>query len=402
MASIKLKGDTSGEITISAPSVAGTNTLNLQASSGTLATTAQASIGMKNLIINGNMQIAQRGTSTTGLQYNKDNIYPSCDRWQFSEFGSTSYTAAFTGEQSTDVPNGQGFANSFKLDCTTADATLEADTAVVIRQMIEAQNLQHLKYGTSNAESITLSFWVKSNITGTFTIVLNHVDGAKYYGADYTIDTANTWEKKTLTIEGNTSNAIDNDNNIGFRVQFYLAVGSNYASGTNEQWTSGTDSADIAPNMTNNIGGSTSNYINITGVQLEVGTTATPFEYLQYGQQLALCQRYYFKSYSQGTSIGTATNVNGFFDRIGSGNNVTNRVMNVEFPVEMRSTPSIYSYDFQGTGGRVSDCTTAYTHQNSVTVSGYIAIGTKRFGGFSVGTPFDATLGSQLTANAEL
>jgi hypothetical protein len=337
MSGIKFKGDTSGEILLETPAVAGTNTLTLPAETGTLATQdliPQAYAGTKNLIINGDMRIAQRGTSTTGLQYNKDNIYPSCDRWQFSEFGSTSYTAAFTGEQSTDVPNGQGFANSFKLDCTTADATLEADTAVVIRQMIEAQNLQHLKYGTSNAESITLSFWVKSNITGTFTIVLNHVDGAKYYGADYTIDTANTWEKKTLTIEGNTSNAIDNDNNIGLRVQFYLAVGSNYASGTNEQWTSGTDSADIAPNMTNNIGGSTSNYINITGVQLEVGTTATPFENLQYGQQLAMCQRYY-QRFDGGSAF--TTGINGVY------NDTTTLIGLHQHLVPFRATPT-FSY----------------------------------------------------------
>ena len=331
MASIKLKGDTSGEVIISAPSVAGASTLELQATNGTIATTEDIStfynsLGNRNLIINGKMQVAQRGTSTTGLQYNNDNNYPCCDRWQFSEFGSASYTAAFTGSQDTDVPPAQGFANSFKLACTTADLTLEADTAVIIRQMIEGQNLQHLKYGTANAETTTLSFWVKSNLTGTFTIVLNQVDGAKYYGADYTINTANTWEKKTITIQGNTSNAIDNDNDIGLRVGFYLAVGSNYASGTNEQWVdTGVSFANIAPNMTNNIGGSTSNYINITAVQLEAGTTATPFEHLPYDMELSRCNRYFFNF--AGTLHGGNYSSNGFVTGV--------------FPTEMRVAPTI-------------------------------------------------------------
>lgn len=301
-------------------------------------------LGNRNLIINGDMRIAQRGTSTTGLQYNNDNNFPCCDRWMFSHFGSSSYTAAFTGSQDTDVPTGQGFVNSFKLACTTADATLEADTAVLVRQMIEAQNLTHLKYGTSSAEKITASFWVKSNVTGTYSLVFNQVDASKYYGADYTINTADTWEKKTITIDGNTSDVINNDNGIGFRMDFYLSVGSNYAGGTNEQWTTNT-TGDVVPNMTNNIGGSTANYINITGVQVEVGEVATEFEHRPYDVELARCQRYYQKIIdrdSDGSGRMWLWNI--------SGGNLWRRGY-IVYTTTMRATPTATLDAYAGGGG---------------------------------------------------
>ena len=227
MASIKLKGDTSGEITIQAPSVAGTNTLNLQASSGTLATTAQASIGMKNLIINGNMQIAQRGTSATGITTSSGEYY-TVDR--FGQWLSDAGT--WTHAQDTDVPTGQGFGKSVKLSCTTAKPSLSAGSYYHSKYTIEAQNLQHLKYGTANAEKITLSFWIKSNKTGTYILELEQDDSSKVISQSYTINNANTWEKKTLTYDGNTADVINNDNGSGIHIWFWFAAGSNFSSGT--------------------------------------------------------------------------------------------------------------------------------------------------------------------------
>jgi hypothetical protein len=224
----------------------------------------------KNLIINGNMQIAQRGTSLTSLT--SGNNYTS-DRFQFQ-------VGAGTWSQTTDtnVPTGQGFVNSLKINCT-ATATPTTTQSVNFAQIIEAQNLQHLKFGTSSAESLTLSFWVKSNKTGTYAIWFYQSDDARQTNKTYTIDSADTWEKKTITISGDTTGVIDNDNGAGLYVRWVLAAGPDVTSGTspNGTWEAYT-AANSYAGQTVNLADSASNYINITGVQLEVGTTATDFE----------------------------------------------------------------------------------------------------------------------------
>ena len=288
MASIKLSGNTSGEITISSPDVSGTHTLTLPSATETLAT--QNSLGVRNLIINGDMRIAQRGTSTSGLTGDNFN-YNSVDRFQTVLFTTTS---VWTQSQSTDVPTGQGFSNSLKMDCTTADASLDAGTNITIEHKMEGQNLQHLKKGTASAESLTLSFWVKSNKTGTYIVEIDDNDNARNINNSYTINAANTWEKKTITIDGDTSGTLDNDNGHSLRVIWWLAVGSNYTSGTLQTSWGSTVNANRAVGQVN-LADSTSNYINITGVQLEVGTEATPFEHRPYDMELARCQRYYFQ-----------------------------------------------------------------------------------------------------------
>ena len=287
MASIKLKGDTSGEITIQAPSVAGTNTINLQASSGTLATTAQASIGTKNLIINGDMKIAQRGTSATGI--NASGYY-TVDRV------STSYSSpsgVWTQTQDTDVPTEQGFGNSLKMQCTTASA-VGTNERLALAYRFEGQMLQHIKKGTASAESLTLSFWVKSNKTGTYIANLYDVDNTRSISKAYTISLADTWEKKIITFAGDTSGALDNDNNQSLMLFFGLAVGTFETSGTLQtSWGSNVATDRFVGQV--DLQDSTSNYINITGVQLEVGTEATPFEVRPYDMELQRCLRYCYQ-----------------------------------------------------------------------------------------------------------
>jgi len=283
MASIKLKGDTSGEVTIQAPAVAGTTTLNLPATSSTLAT--QNALGVRNLIINGDMNIAQRGTSATGLT---TTGYYTLDRWKFVPNAMGTWTMS----QDTDVPSGQGFSSSLKLQCTTADASPAAADYLRIYQKIEAQMLQHLKYGTSSAEKVTFSFWVKSNKTGTYTVRIYAEDNARHIVNTYTIDTADTWEKKTITFNADTTGTINNDNGSGFQCDWWFGTGSSYqGGGAATDWESSTGTK-IADGLTVNLADSTSNYINITGVQLEVGDTATPFEHRPYDMELARCQRY--------------------------------------------------------------------------------------------------------------
>jgi hypothetical protein len=237
----------------------------------------------RNLIINGAMQVAQRGTSVTGVT---SGAYRTCDRFMFSPFGPA---GTWTVTQSTDAPD--GFSNSFRIDCTTADASLGASDFVIVETKLEAQNLQHLMYGDSSAKTVTASFYVKSNKTGTYVLELRQPDSGRLYNKTYTIDAANTWERKTLTFPGDVSGTINNDNGAGLAMNFWCAAGSTYSSGTiGTSWH--TTSANRAAGVVN-LADSTDNDWSITGVQLEVGEQATPFEHRSYGDELARCQRYF-------------------------------------------------------------------------------------------------------------
>jgi len=247
-------------------------------------------VNFRNLIINGDMSIAQRGTSTSGVS--NANGYYACDRWLFAEEGFQ--TPVFTISQTTDVPSGQGFANSFKIDCTTADTSLGADNLGAIQQRIEGQNLQHLKFGTSSAESTTLSFWVKSTKTGTYQVNMRNQDNASMFSQTYTISSSNTWQKVTMTFTGDTGNAFNNDNGESIRLEWLLYVGTNYTSGTfASTWSDNLNNDARGVNHGVNFADSTSNEWYITGVQLEVGTSASDFEFLPYDVNLQRCKRYY-------------------------------------------------------------------------------------------------------------
>jgi len=243
-------------------------------------------VGSKNIIINGDMSIAQRGTSTASIT--SDGYY-TVDR--FKTLLNTLGT--WTQSQSTDVPSGQGFATSLKMDCTTADGSPAAGDYLVVQQVIEGQNLQYLKKGTANAESVTLSFWVKSNKTGTYTFELFDFDNTRQISKTYTIDSASTWEKKTITIDGDTSGAFDNDNGASLWVSFWLGAGSDFNSGTlSTTWTSSTNANRVSSSQVN-LADNTANEWFVTAVQLEAGTTPSDFEFLPYDVNLRRCLRYY-------------------------------------------------------------------------------------------------------------
>jgi hypothetical protein len=251
-------------------------------------------VGMKNIIINGDMSLAQRSTSVASIT--TDDYY-TVDR--FRTLMTTAGT--WTQSQSTDVPTGQGFATSLKMDCTTANGSLSANSRIVISQSIEAQNLQYLKKGTANAVSTTLSFWVKSTKTGTFIAELFDADNTRQISKSYTVNTTNTWEKKTITFEGDTTGTLNNDNGTGLSLFLWLSAGTDYSSGTlNTSWDSSTNANRAVGQV--NIADSTSNDWYITGVQLEAGTTASDFEFLPVDVNLGRCYRYFqkhFKSNSE-------------------------------------------------------------------------------------------------------
>ena len=265
----------------------------------------------RNLIINGAMRVAQRGTGDTGV-----TAGPSwaADRFRLNVLSCGTWTTANT---TSNLPS--GFSNSIKVDCTTAKASLTGTDNCFFSQYVEAQNLVHLDYGSSTAKQITLSFWVKSNKTGDYVVELDHGDAATFNGIKYTINSANTWEYKTLTYVGDTSNAINNDNGVGLFVQWCLAAGPTLSSGTFQSNTWQTTTANRFAGQTN-LADSTDNEWSITGVQLEVGTRATPFEHRSYDDELDRCWRYYqrfnftdaqYQSITILTVPGTSTSTTG-------------------------------------------------------------------------------------------
>jgi hypothetical protein len=248
--------------------------------------------GNKNLIINGDMQCWQRATAATAA----NGGYATVDR-----FGMGNGTdGVYTTERSSDTPIGTGY--SLKAQVTTADTSIAAAQYAYMYQEIEAQNLQPLQYGTSSAKTFTVSFWVKSNKTGTYTISIRKRDATIYFlPIEYAISSANTWEKKTITITptaGGTSfitasaGAIANDNGQGIQLGFGLAWGSQYNGGTNNTWSASTHFS--TSNQVNWMD-STSNNFYLAQVQLEIGDVATPFEHRSYADELLRCYRYFEK-----------------------------------------------------------------------------------------------------------
>jgi hypothetical protein len=280
--------------------------------------------GSRNLLINSAMQVAQRSSSVTGIT---SSSYPTVDRWKF-EIGNM---GTWTASQEASGPS--GFSSSAKILCTTADASPAATDEVKYSQFIEAQNLQQLAYGTSDAKQMTLSFWVKSNKTGTYIVWFYQDDDGRQLTTSYTIDVADTWEYKTILVASDTTGVIDNNSGAGLRVSFVLGAGSSYTSGTAATAWEALVDANRYVGQTVNLADATSNYWQITGVQLEVGSEATPFENRSYGDELARCQRYYYMLAS-GNTLTIPT---------GSYYSSTVVATTVSFPVTMRSNPTLDS-----------------------------------------------------------
>ena len=286
----------------------------------------------KNIIINGDMSIAQRATSQSSVT---TTGYYTCDRFQWiADYGTV------TLSQDTTVPSGQGFAKSYKVDVTTA-GTVSSGGYVLVRQKIEGQNLQYLKKGTSSAESLTLSFWIQSTKTGTYIAELYDADNNRQISKAYTVSSSNTWEKKTLTFAGDTSGAFGNDNGGSLFLNLYLSAGTDYTSGTlNTSWNSSTNvnrvvgQVDAQDNASNNI--------YFTGVQLEAGTSASDFEFLPNDINKNRCYRYFQK-----LSV-VLMNFN------------TTGLLGFVFPVEMRANPSV-SRSYVGNANRMYNVGTGAT-----------------------------------------
>jgi hypothetical protein len=241
------------------------------------------------------MQVAQRGTSVTGAT---DGGYKTCDRWSVSNTSQGTWTIS----QSSTTPS--DFTNSLKFDCTTADGTTNASDQLGVDTRIEAKDLIQLNYGSSSAKTITLSFHVRSNKTGTYTFEAYAQDPNRGFSKTYTIDSADTWEKKEIVIPGDTSAGQNFDDNaeIGIIFKWWLAAGSTFTGGTytDNVWRANTNANRVSSSNVN-LADSTDNEWYITGVQVEVGEQATPFEHRSFTEELDLCYRYYVKYHAGGS-----------------------------------------------------------------------------------------------------
>ena len=288
---------------------------------GTLPVERVPYVGRRNLIINGAMQVAQRGTSA--VTATSSGVFTT-DR--FKCFQSSGSTGSWTTEQSTDAP--AGFSSSTK---ATVASTQSFSTGIAwqLVHQIEGNNFISTAWGTSSAKDVTLSFWVKSSVTGAYSVSLHNDGYTKNYVTNYSISSANTWEYKTIVVPGETSGTWLTTNGIGCSLRFNLGC-SDSLTGATGSWGSslflqGTGAVDWGSNS-----GAT---FYLTGVQLEVGSVATPFEHRSYGEELALCQRYYNKC------------VSGQYQSVGLGYYIaTTQVrMNISLPVSMRTSPSVES-----------------------------------------------------------
>ena len=282
--------------------------------------------GRRNIVYNGKMQVAQRSASAvTGI--GATTGYFTCDRWVYSVAGS--HAGRFTMSQSTDTPN--GFSHSLKLDCTTADTSIAAGELAIIRQHFEGQDLQHLKKGTSDAEQVTVSFYVKASSALTFGLELFDSDNDRQITKLFT--TTTSWVRHEITFPADTTGAFNNDNARSLDLSFWIHAGSTYAGGTlNSTAFASTTTANRAAGI-DSFFSSTDNELFITGVQMEVGEQATPFEHRSFGEELALCQRYYYHHVG-GSGANKFVCIGDFYTTV-QGNT------GISFPVAMRSAPSL-------------------------------------------------------------
>ena len=306
------------------------NTTGIITATAFIPTTGQLS--HRNKVINGAMNVAQRNmpiTSANGYCLDMFKLWDGMD------------SGVATVDQSTHSPD--GFSKSFKVDITTADTSLAATDYARIHHRIEAQNLQDLAYGTSEAKNIVISFYVRSTTTGTYVFSIEQADNSnKHCVFNYTVNSANTWERKTFSIAGDTAGVINDDNGYGFTMYWILAAGSNYSSGsTRSTWTAKV-AADSMAGQSVNLFSNTSNELFLTGVQLEVGPVATPFEHRSFSDELSRCQRYY-QQYVNPCCTGVVPDNGSKAYSIG-----------LQFQTRMRAVPTLTIAN-AGTGGNVSD-----------------------------------------------
>ena len=351
---------------------------------------SQSALSNRNLIINGAMQVAQRGTSVAS---SSGSVVRCVDRYRCFARGA----GAATFSQTSTVPTGQGFANSLRVDVTTVDSSLDSNDLYLIDQRLEGQDLQQLAKGTSDAKSVTASFWVRSTKTGTYILELFDDDNVRNISKTYSISSADTWEYKTVTFEGDTTGALDNDNGTSLTLRWFLAAGTSYTSGTLATAWEANNDVDRAVGQVNFFD-STSNDFYLTGVQLELGEQATPFEHRSYDDELLRCQRYYQLYHNDSGSTDYLQCVQAY--------NATTTFGEIKsFFRPMRTTPTVGSSGtFNQHQNNSTASGTATPALQSGSTNGWVVNGWGGISGLTAGNAVvtSATNGAKLTADAEL
>ena len=283
----------------------------------------------RNMIINGGMIVSQRGTDAKTISNSGQNYQVDMYRGRANGGGQ------FSIQQVIDAPSGTGLYNSLKLQVTTADTSIGNTDYYEVIQYIEGSSLLPTEYGGSGAKTCTLSFYVKSNVTGTHTGAIGNEGNNRGFGFNYTINSANTWERKTITIPGDTTGTWNKNNSVGAKIIFYLGIGANFATANVSTWeareTMGTDDGQ-------NLIASTSNNLYLTGIQFEVGNIATTFEHRSIGDELLSCKRYYYQEYRNGSTGGNGAGIFAMGMTANSSSGSIYATMN--HPVEMRAAPT--------------------------------------------------------------
>ena len=309
-------------------------------------------IGRKNIIINGAMQVAQRATSATDK--GATDGYFTLDR--FKTANGTTSAGRYTMSQSS-VTDLEGFSNALKIDCTTADTSIDAGEALILQQNIEGFNAQQLKATSTSTRAMTLSFYAKSNASRAIATELRFSNGTNRQASKlHTIGTS--WARYTFTVPAASSMQIDNDNSNEMQINFWLHGGSTFTGGTLSATFEASNNANRAAGI-GSIFASTDNTLEITGIQLEVGEQATPFEHRSYGEELALCQRYFYNHVSNSTGAIVA---NGDFWSASQTTGLIN------FPVTMRTTPSMITENGGTNYYSIYSASVEYTASNAWTL----------------------------------
>jgi len=312
---------------------------------------------LKNRIINGAMTIDQRNAGAS-VTVNADAAFFASDRFQAAGQGSD---GVYTIQRSATAP--AGFANSIVATVTTADSSITASQQYNVQQHIEGLNTADLSWGTSDAKTVTLSFWVRSSVTGTFSGAIRNAAADRSYPFSYTINAANTWEKEIITIPGDQSGTWGVGTGIGLNVIWTLGAGTsrlgpaNAWAGANYQGVTG---------QTNLIATNGATWY-LTGVQLEAGSTATSYDYRHTSVELAMCQRYYQNSYAVGVAAGTATN--GVQTSWAASNTSSIAGIALTLSVAMRANPTLSFWDVAGNASRVTTFDAGATGTNNITIN---------------------------------
>jgi len=307
--------------------------------------------GRRNIVINGAMQVAQRGTSASAQS--GATAYPCLDRFRHTQT-TTAGRYTVTQESITDL---EGFGKALKIACTTADTSIASTERFILEQRIEGFNLQGLEKGFSTAKPVTVSFYVKGHDSATYVVALYDIDNDRFIGKTFSV--TSSWARQTVTFAGDTTGKLGNDNTNNLSLRFYIHAGSNYTSGT-LQTSWGASSNAVTAGGINSIFESTSATFFITGIQLEVGSQATPFEHRSIGEELQLCKRYFHKT--GGTAYCNVATVTNFTSGAMLGP--------YKHPVEMRSAPSVTkSGDWAVLGGDTTVNQTAVSSDSNGKVS---------------------------------